>query len=319
MNIQEVLDGLKMPVYQNMSHNKGLIQSLSKEDGEQLKSIVQDLYTSVVSAKEPMIKLRDGGTLTKVENATLVNLYLKLRDVKLLELLHAYDEIWGDTTPTISPSARSLYYITQPIWKLQPHNIPKKYNNVNLFSQTYPQAVQETMPDKINTILDNLDKWFIFVGSAGTGKTHTACGIIHYLRAISTLPYMFNAPGTLNDTYGLTASFTTAFNMMARIRSTFTKESDETTDDVMYYYSNVDYLVIDEFGRTKDSDFARDAMFEILNNRYNDPLKKRTIIMTNMSMEQLKESTDASIVSRFYEVAVTVNFNWASLRQPVII
>ena len=82
-----------------------------------------------------------------------------------------------------------------------------------------------------------------------------------------------------------------------------------------------DVLVLDELGASKPTDWVRDTMMQIINNRYNE--KRLTIFTTNYS-DSRKNERDGEILedrigvplrSRLYEMCKTVTIEGEDYRK----
>lgn len=128
-------------------------------------------------------------------------------------------------------------------------------------------------------------KLSIFWGGFGTGKTHEAWSQIKSLMLKRDIrAYCFYTEiGLINH---LKAGFDSN-NFDWRLKS----------------IEKVDFLVIDEVGKSNDSDFNKSQLFEILNTRYNN--EKRTILISNaQSKAELAEIIPHAILDRFREQIV---------------
>jgi DNA replication protein DnaC len=75
---------------------------------------------------------------------------------------------------------------------------------------------------------------------------------------------------------------------------------------------NAEVLVLDELGASKPTDWVRDTMMQIINNRYNE--KRLTIFTTNYSDSRknekesdiLEDRIGVALRSRLYEMCKTV-------------
>lgn len=112
-------------------------------------------------------------------------------------------------------------------------------------------------------------------GETGCGKTHLAVSMM--LRA--------------GNGY-----FTTAPELLLRIRSTFNENSSETEDQVINDLCRHELLVLDDLGAEKTTEFAITTLYIIIDRRIRDA--KRTIITTNLSLKEIEEKLDARIASR---------------------
>lgn len=111
----------------------------------------------------------------------------------------------------------------------------------------------------------------IMIGEAGRGKSHLAYSIIK----------------ALSDTTGKLVTLVNVVDLLGEIRSDFSKEQYW-----MKMLSEVDYLVLDDLGAEKISDWSKSIIYSVLNKRTS------TIITTNLSAKDLSREYGKRIVSR---------------------
>lgn len=136
----------------------------------------------------------------------------------------------------------------------------------------------------------------IFCGKPGTGKTHLAIGIA--LHVINT---------------GKPAVFETVQRLMRRIKESWRKDATETESEVMQSMTQPALLVIDEIGVQFGSEFEKNAMFDILNERYENRMP--TLLLSNLTAQEVKLFLGERIYDRLREDGgLCVSFDWSSFR-----
>ena len=93
---------------------------------------------------------------------------------------------------------------------------------------------------------------WLCVESHGTGKNHLALAIARH--AITE--------------HQSSAIFTTALKIAREYKSTWSKNSTRTEDEVIRQFTKPDLLIIDEVGVQFGSEAEKMIMFEIINTRY---------------------------------------------------
>ena len=146
-------------------------------------------------------------------------------------------------------------------------------------------------------------KWFlknvkqsvgmILIGKTGTGKNHLAAAIIH--EAV--------------DSY--TCLFIEAIKLIRTIKESW-KSEGLTESQVLKQFLIPDILVIDEIGVLFGSDTERLYLTELINDRYSHC--KPTILIANLSIQELKTAIGDRAVDRFRENGRVVIFDWNSWR-----
>lgn len=134
------------------------------------------------------------------------------------------------------------------------------------------------------------------IGRPGTGKNHLSAGIC---RAVAA--------------QGFTSLHSTAHELVKRIRATWTRQDDETEEDVLRAISAVDLLVIDEVGRSFGTDGERVHLFEIIDRRYRD--MRPTVIISNRTLKEVEEYLGEAAYDRLRENGgMVLEFDWPSHR-----
>lgn len=166
--------------------------------------------------------------------------------------------------------------------RLRYSGIPSRFHSAEL--DGCPEEVREWAQElKAGTCRTFL----LLQGNVGSGKTYAACAAM--LHAIMET----------------TCKFTTFDKILRSITATFNGE--ETEEAVVNRLSNVGVLCIDDFGKSKPTEFAMSRLFEIVNNRWSN--EKPTIITTQYQGQALidrltvdgETDTAEAIVSRLMQ------------------
>ena len=136
----------------------------------------------------------------------------------------------------------------------------------------------------------------IFVGRPGTGKTHIAVGIgMHLLRQ--------NRP----------VLFTTVMRAIRRVKDTWAKGSEESESQAIAALVYPELLILDEVGVQFGSEFEKNILFDVLNERYEK--RRSTLLMSNLSLEEVKGYLGERIFDRMREDGGRyIPFEWGSHR-----
>ncbi|QIF04630.1 ATP-binding protein [Roseimicrobium sp. ORNL1] len=110
-----------------------------------------------------------------------------------------------------------------------------------------------------------------------------------------------------------------AADMFAMLRGTWDKDRDrgrhsETEQGLMSRFRECEFLVIDEIQERGLSEWENKILVNILDHRYASLLP--TLIMGNLSAEDLAANLGPSISDRMAQTGGVVECNWPSLRQP---
>ena len=188
---------------------------------------------------------------------------------------------------TCSPDYCPAHVIMQVLYSQS--NIPKRY-------QYGIKFVVDTQNDKnvfgrIKTIQDNISTWVeeghslvLMSPTKGNGKTSIACKLAHdYIKSVldttilDPAVYFINVPQFLEE-----------------LRPNNTDK--DKLDTVMKRVREVPLLIMDDVGAEKPSDWVRERLYSIINDRYSD--MKSTIYTTNSTMQDLSINLQERIVSR---------------------
>lgn len=139
-------------------------------------------------------------------------------------------------------------------------------------------------------------RFLVFGGNPGTGKSHLALAIAQTVMMRGT------------------AMYRDVMDIIRMVRSTWSRESDKSEDDVFRLLgTTLDLLVIDEVGVQRGTEDEQVILFDIINRRYRD--NRPTILLTNLGGKALGEFLGARIMDRLYEKAIFVPFKWKSRRS----
>ena len=139
-------------------------------------------------------------------------------------------------------------------------------------------------------------KGLLLYGDTGTGKTYTACEIANAL---------------IDKGYpGLVTNFARILNTL---QGTFEKQ--EYIDS----FNNFQLLVIDDLGIERDTAYAKEQVFNIIDSRYRSGLPM--IITTNLTMEEIKNPKDIEnrrIYDRILERCFPIKVGGSSRRRKAV-
>lgn len=123
----------------------------------------------------------------------------------------------------------------------------------------------------------------ILCGTTGTGKTHLSSALAFYLI----------------ENFQTKVVYTKAFDVLRAVKETYNKKPQYTFAQVQKRYAEIDLLIIDEVGVQFGTDTEKQILFEIINERYEN--LRPTILITNLSMVNLKEFAGDRVIDRLKE------------------
>ena len=109
------------------------------------------------------------------------------------------------------------------------------------------------------------------------------------------------------------ALFVTVQRLIRRVKDSWhTKE--ETESEVIDAYASPDLLILDEVGVQFGSEFEKQVLFDVLNERYEK--LKPSILLSNIPSEQLSDYLGERVTDRLREnKGRMIGFNWDSYRK----
>lgn len=195
--------------------------------------------------------------------------------------------------------------------KLKFASIPETYKDVTLKSMlvryyTKPESknVIKASVELVKWYLENLDEnveqgkgiyfWSMVKGS---GKTMMASALAN----------------ELINKYKRNVKFATSLDILDEIRATYDKNNDNenTEKKLLNDISSADFLIIDDFGTERTTDWAGEKFYQIVNKRYID--KKVTFFTSNYDLKTIKY--DDRITNRIRERSYLVHFPEESVRE----
>lgn len=136
----------------------------------------------------------------------------------------------------------------------------------------------------------------ILTGKAGTGKTHTAVGLAKLMAG-----------------YGYAVRFFTVATLLEKLRAGFADRSAgapvRSLWDQVY---RVELLVLDDLGVENITDWARQTIYQIVNERWLARLP--TIVTTNCSAEGLQADYGPGTLSRLMGSSLVIQFSGSDYR-----
>ena len=187
-------------------------------------------------------------------------------------------------------------------------SIPETYKDIRLSDwqlSHYTGKNRETAKNILTTTMayfENLEEFekqgkgfYLWSETKGSGKTMLAASIAN----------------ELITKYRRFAKFATSLDILDEIRATYDKHNEDTESKLLNDLSRADFLIIDDFGTERVTDWVGEKFYQIINGRYIN--KKVTIFTSNHDVMTLKY--DERVVSRIKERSFRVHFPEQSIRE----
>lgn len=173
---------------------------------------------------------------------------------------------------------------------LMESGIGQRYLKADIHSFITETDEQKTALDTVKQFISNpWGKNLWLVGVAGTGKTLLGAIICRYLGAI----------------------YIKSFQLKDELESAKSFNAKKNPTEIINDYAKIDVLIIDEVGRYKTPQ-EQEFIFRLLNERYE--MKKPTVLISNMTKNELGEYLGNPVVDRFRESCKSIEFKGESFR-----
>ena len=190
------------------------------------------------------------------------------------------------------------------IGKIKTALIPERFKDRTLDSYIAKTSDQKTALAFAKEYAENFDQVMktgrsaVFVGKVGTGKTHLSVGIALSIMEQQRSPL-----------------FTTVQRLVRRVKDSW-RTKEETESEVIEAFASPDLLILDEIGVQFGSEFEKQILFDVLNERYEK--LKPSILLSNIPREQLGEYLGERVTDRLRENGgKMIPFDWESYRRNI--
>lgn len=179
-------------------------------------------------------------------------------------------------------------------------NLPERLKHYSLinYKQVTPNARRglgvalgyfETFPER-----SSRGEGLYFVGGPGTGKTHLAVGLMNMVMTKFSTPCLFGSVPEILD----------------KLRNSYDLEG---YPDALDMYKNAPFLILDDLGAERATEWVRERMFLIINARYISNLP--TIITSNIGASEVRSQLGERIESRLNEMCEWVDMGNVDYRK----
>lgn len=178
--------------------------------------------------------------------------------------------------------------------RYQKSGVPERYFNESLDNYKITNEMQKAAARAIGEYLREIKcgafRTLVLIGSAGTGKTHLACGAVREFGG----------------------KYATAPDIVEEIRRAKSFSADQTEKKIIDSYSHKSLLVIDEIGRGIAATDEKYMLYQIINARYNT--RKPTVLISNFTKSDFLKYIGVAAADRLVESGDIVEMNGESYR-----
>jgi DNA replication protein DnaC len=139
-------------------------------------------------------------------------------------------------------------------------------------------------------------KGLYFCGGVGTGKTHLAVAVMNELIRKKRTPSLF----------------VTVPELLDNLRETYNKPG-RNLDEWMDAVQNAEFLVLDDLGSERTTEWVRERIFVIVNHRYREALP--TVFTSNIGPKDLAEQLGERTASRIIAMCVWIALEGDDYRE----
>ena len=140
----------------------------------------------------------------------------------------------------------------------------------------------------------------VFIGKPGTGKTHLAIGIGRKAMELQKADVLF----------------ITVMRAIRSIKDTWAKGSEQSESQAIAALVAPDLLILDEVGVQYGSDFEKNMLFDVLNDRYEK--RRPTIFLSNLDKTEVTAYLGERVMDRLREDGgAVISFAWDSYRGRI--
>ena len=146
------------------------------------------------------------------------------------------------------------------------------------------------------------DDGMVLRGKTGVGKTHLAVALMKHLYNKKWLKYCDNGIKSLGDEsashvmFNFDMRFVTVPDLLLEIRESFREGSKNSERDLINKYANIPFLVLDDLGSEKGTEYTITTLYILIEHR--DADMRDTVITTNLTQSEIEEKLNARIASR---------------------
>jgi len=138
-------------------------------------------------------------------------------------------------------------------------------------------------------------------GDRGTGKTHLAVALMReHLKNVRII----DSGGSFRIDVKSVPMFVSVPEMLLEIRQAYS-DGKSSEKSIIDKYTDRSFLVMDDLGAEKTTEWSMQILYIIVDRRYRE--EKRTIITSNLTLDELAERLDDRVASRIAGMCILVS------------
>lgn len=161
------------------------------------------------------------------------------------------------------------------------------YKNASLSKWLAPPIVHNV----VNSWTKDFKPFLVVMGNSGTGKTYLSAAILNL--------FFFQKKEVF---------YTTHRRFIEEIQRGI--EEGRTQHSIIDKISDKKYLILDDLGAARCSDWQQEMLLELIDRRYSD--KSKTLITTNLNNQQLTETLGSRTASRLLDQHNAIVHCWTT-------
>ena len=176
---------------------------------------------------------------------------------------------------------------------LSGYNVPKKHLSKSLDNFKGNSKIVKICKTYSLKAVNSL----LLIGPCGSGKTHLAVSILKEMIRNNLVGKEWSSEAKIKGAY-----FITTPELLLEIRQSFQDSADTNESEMIEYYATMPFLILDDLGAEKVSEWAVTTLYLIIDRRNRE--EKPTIFTTNLSLVEIEQQLSVRIASRLADCRV---------------
>jgi DNA replication protein DnaC len=149
---------------------------------------------------------------------------------------------------------------------------------------------------------------FLFTGTVGTGKTRKMLEVFTAYMVEKAMKYVWRYEDADEMPPIAESQFRKHFKTVPEVLRTLREEFEpHSKTELMDFMIKTDVLFIDDLGTENGTDWAKEQLFTVVNERYN--WKRPMVISTNLNFSEIADNYGDRFASRLVEMCTKIEFS----------